>query len=185
MQVKGDNLRKALDDIGNRILLEARLNIDKTAGTSSGQEDTGRLRKSLFFDIKEFNDKFQLRIGGNNYSQIIDEGRGKTNKKGGGRKLRKILEGWVVRNRMRLNGGGINRRGNFASLSKSEVNSLAFVISRKIHNQGFKGSGFLQKAFKQTSDYVDVKLTEAYQLDLTQELDVKFAEIKQLKKNFK
>ena len=70
MSVKGKNLRKALDDVGNRILLEARINIDKTKGLKSGQNDTGRMRKSLFFDIKEFNDRFLLRVGGNEYSQI-------------------------------------------------------------------------------------------------------------------
>lgn len=180
MSVKGKNLKRALDDIGNRILLEARLNIDKTTGTTSGQNDTGKLRKSLFFDIKEFNERFLLRVGGNQYSQIIDEGRNPSKRKGKGDFVTSIKK-WIVRNRMRLQ----NRRGDFSSIKDHEVKSLAFIISQKISKKGFRGSGFLTNAFKKVSDYADNKIVDSYSMDLESEIDIMFAEIKQLKRNFK
>jgi len=186
VSVKGKNLRKALDDVGNRILLEARINIDKTKGLKSGQNDTGRMRKSLFFDIKEFNDRFLLRVGGNEYSEIIDEGRPPSRRRQSGYPLVTSIRRWIVRNRMRLQGRGLRgRRGDFTSIKNHEVKSLAYIISRKISNEGFRGSGFLTNAFKKVSDYADSRIIDAYSMDLEQEVDAMFADIKQLKRNFK
>lgn len=178
MSVRGKNIKKALERIGTKIVLEARWNIDDLKGTTkSGQNYTRALRKSLNFDIKEFNDKYVLEIlsdkRAEKYADVIDKGRRPT-KGGGNGTLRRVLEKWVVKNRLKLK----DRRGRFKTLNKRQVKDLAFVIARKIHNKGFKGSGYLTNAFKSTADYVDDKIVEAYKLDLSQEVDTMFSQIK-------
>lgn len=43
---------------------------------------------------------------------------------------------------------------------------LAYLISRKIAKEGFKGSGFLEKSLKEQQDYWEDRISDAISLDI-------------------
>ena len=163
MSAKRANIEKALKNAGNRLLLEARINLDR-----GRKKDTGRLRRSLGIQIDDDGENFTIALLAADYARYIDRGRGDT-QAGGTKpgKLRKSIEGWVQRNRYRLKG----RRGQFGGLKPYQVRSLAYVISRKIHNIGFVGIEFITDAFKTTEPYITQAISESYKLDLQREIE--------------
>lgn len=164
MSVKEENIRKALQNIGDRLVREARINLDK-----SRKKDTGSLRKSLDYEILDSSDKIEVALIAADYAKYIDKGRGPSRGAGkeSGGALRRSLEGWVRRNRYRLKG----RRGEFGALKDYQVKSLAFIISQKIHNVGFVGVEFISDAFKTTEQYITNTLSESYKKDIQKEIE--------------
>lgn len=167
MSAKKENALRALKSIGDRLIREARLNLDR-----SGVKDRGRLRNSLDYKITEEGGSTIIRLVANDYAKFIDEGRLPTSRGGSGKKpgvVRTEMEAWVRRNRFKLN----SRRGQFKGLKDYQVRSLAFAISQKIHNEGFQSAakGFLTNAFKTIEPYMDSALVNAYKNDIEKEIE--------------
>ena len=71
---------------------------------------------------------------------------------------------WIKRRRIRQR----DEQGRF---TKTNFNSLAFLIQRSIFNKGIKPSLFFTKAFEKHFKGLDKELQEAYALDLEEFMD--------------
>lgn len=90
-----------------------------------GLRASGKWANSLESKAETVGDKNILTITGEKYTGALVNGRKPTEKKGSGTTLRDIIEDWIEDKGITLNDG----------ISKE---SLAFLITRKIHNEGIK-----------------------------------------------
>lgn len=172
MSAKNENIERALKNIGNRILRESRINLDKAR-----KKDTGNLRRSLGFKVIESEGGYSVNMLASNYAKFIDQGRPPS--RGGGSRpgsLRMAIEKWVQRNRFKLRGSAANlrrdsRRGNFGALKPYQIRSLAFAISQKIHKVGFVGIEFISDAFRTSEPFISKSLSDAYKEDIKKEIE--------------
>ena len=165
MSARGENLEKALRNIGARLVREARINLDK-----GRMKDRGRLRKSLGFEVEQDDQGFTVSLLAAKYAKYIDQGRGPSSGASGGDgdgQVRTSIEGWVRRNRYRLKG----RRGQFGALKPYQIKSMAFYISQKIHNVGFVGIEFISDAFKTTEPYITNSVAASYKKDIMEAVE--------------
>ena len=124
--------------------------------------DTGKLLKSIDYDLAVTLNAFSLKFKYLDYGEAIDKGRGKANTSQGGVVYRNILE-WVKRKRLRPR----NSRGQFEAWRNKtqQQKSIAFLVARKINRFGYKGNGFFTNAFKQTYKKLPKDIKTAYMLD--------------------
>lgn len=72
------------------------------------------------------------------------------------------IDGWIVRRKISpypLRDGRVPTRPQ-----------LVYLISRKIAEEGFKGSGFLEKGLKEQADYWEERIQEAVTNDIESEI---------------
>jgi len=134
---KDNALAKFMEDWGKIVVKELQENLDK-----KGKNAKQTLRNSIHWAAKSegFNVKFQLLL--NDYYEVVDKGRPPTINKGGGRLLPAIKQ-WI---RDKPIVPKADKKGKVPS-----IDSLAFMITRKIHRFGFKGSNFYTDVFKDGS----------------------------------
>lgn len=158
MEFKGENLEKALKKFGQKTIEVAGANLVR----SKRGVDTGKLLKSLDYDVAVTLNAFSLKFNYENYGEQIDKGRGKSNTSQGGVVYKNILE-WVKRKRLRPR----NSRGQFEAWKNKtqQQRSIAFLVARKINRFGYKGNGFFTNAFKQTYKKLPKDIKKAYMLD--------------------
>tara|TARA_R110000824_G_scaffold79451_2_gene200121 strand:- start:800 stop:1333 length:534 start_codon:yes stop_codon:yes gene_type:complete len=158
MKFKGENLQKALKKFGKKTVEVAAANLVR----SKRGVDTGKLLKSIDYDLAVTLNAFSLKFKYLDYGEAIDKGRGKANTSQGGVVYRNILE-WVKRKRLRPR----NSRGQFEAWRNKtqQQKSIAFLVARKINRFGYKGNGFFTNAFKQTYKKLPKDIKTAYMLD--------------------
>lgn len=114
------------------------------------------LGQSIVFNSKIFGQKISFELSMNDYWEWVDKGRGET--KGGkskGQTLRQKLSGqggWIARKPLQLPEtyscrrklkNGEEKTYTYKYKNRIQANTaLAFLISRKIHREGFKGNQF-------------------------------------------
>lgn len=150
--MKWTNLEKALDQYNEYVLEAAKNNMPQYYELRDKIKFV--LRKEDMFYIIEFN--------GPEYWKWVENGR----KAGKMPPVKPILEWIQKRNIVPYR----NEDGKIPSL-----NSLAFLIARKIGKQGTKGIQFLSKSLDQTKDYFDSLVSDAIEKDIRAELDSIFA----------
>jgi len=158
MKFKGENLQKALKKFGKKTVEVAAANLVR----SKRGVDTGKLLKSIDYDLAVTLNAFSLKFKYLDYGEAIDKGRGKSNKFQGGVVYKNILE-WVKRKGLRPR----NSRGQFEAWKNKtqQQKSIAFLVARKINRFGYKGNGFFTNAFKQTYKKLPNGIKKAYMLD--------------------
>ncbi len=158
MEFKGENLEKALKKFGQRTIEVAGANLI----ISKRGVDTGKLLKSLDYDVAVTLNAFSLKFNYENYGEQIEKGRGKSNTSQGGVVYKNILE-WVKRKRLRPR----NSRGQYEAWKNKtqQQRSIAFLVARKINRFGYEGNSFYSKAFKQTYKKLPKDIKRAYMLD--------------------
>lgn len=172
MSAREENLEKALRNIGTRLVLESRINLDRAR-----KKDTGKLRRSLKFQVTETSDSYTINLLATKYARYIDKGRPPSRQ--GGKtpgEVRTSIEGWVRRNRFRLRGSAANmrrdnRRGDFSALKDYQVRGLAFIISQKIHKYGFVGIEFITDAFKTMEPFITKNVASSYKKDIMKAIE--------------
>lgn len=155
---KGENLQKALKKFGKKTIQRAAtLLINGKRGY-----DTGKLMKSLDYDLAVTANAFALKFDYLNYGEYIDKGRGPT-RKGGNGSVQKDLLAWVQRKGLRPR----NSKGQYVAWKNKiqQQRSMAFLIARKIHRFGYKGTGFFTNAFKENYKKLPKEIKKAYMLD--------------------
>lgn len=114
------------------------------------------LGASIIFESTLFGNKLTFELSMNDYWRWVDSGRGETKQgKGKGKTLRQNLSGisgWIARKPIPLHENYSYRRKLKSGEEKTYTykyknsaaanKSLAFLISRKIHKEGFKGNQF-------------------------------------------
>lgn len=154
-------LRKFAQDVvrKSRINLGARRTYTDTDGKRKTKiiDNTGTLRKSLAYEMNVSPNSFSLAFLMEEYGEWVDLGR----KKGKGVPP-EALRKWVRQKPIRPR----DKDGKFIAATKSNVNSLAYLINRKIKNFGIRETRFFSEPFEEEFDKLPDELIEAYALEV-------------------
>jgi hypothetical protein len=158
MEFKGENLTKALKKFGQKTIQDAGRNL------INGKKgyDTGKLFKSIDYDVAVTLNAFSLKFNYEDYGEQIDKGRGKSNTSQGGVVYQNILE-WVKRKKLRPR----NSRGQFEAWKNKtqQQRAIAYLVARKINRFGYEGNGFFTRAFQKNYKKIPKEIKRAYALD--------------------
>lgn len=166
----GDGVMKGLEKVGLEIVAEAKLNLERN-GTNNRRtlSGSGKVQK----DKDGVDAGFFSKDSKTGYAAAVEYGRGPTLKgNDGGPTLATSLKDWV---RRKLGGGArdIDGRKNalksaavFAGMSTEKyIESVAYLIARKIHRKGTKAQPFftpaVEKYAEKVSDIVGDQLDKA------------------------
>ena len=94
--LKGDHIKKALQKFGQKTIQRAGANL------LNGKRgyDTGKLLKSIDYDLAVYLNSFMLKFDYLDYGEAIDKGRKPSSRSQGGVLFKEIL-GWVQRKKLR------------------------------------------------------------------------------------
>lgn len=163
----GETAYSLLTSFGNKVVDALGRSLDRKKDT------TGELRDSIRFQVKILGTRtlFQLMLV--DYYKWVDEGR----KKGKGVPVN-VLKSWLTYPGT-LEKIGAREAGIFAAskrnkakkglvaINRSKINSLSFLINRKIKNKGIKPTRFYSKVVNKTLiDELKKNLTEATKKDV-------------------
>lgn len=152
---------KALQSVGLEIVEEAKRNIDRNRTTAFGNLiASGKVQKDKDGGIDA---GFFSAEGQQGYAAAVEYGRGPTKKPSpDGITLKTSLKAWVRRKLTNPTGGknAMDSAAVFMKKSREEViDTVAFLIARKIHREGTKAQPFFVPAVKKFEDkiqqYVD------------------------------
>jgi len=125
------NLSTALNQVGLQIVKAMQANLQRNKSNASGN-----LSKSIESEVVGQGDDLRLRITMEPYGEFVDQGRGRSTKGGPRQNWANKIEGWMQYK-------GITPKGG---LTKKQV---AFLITRKINQKGYKAKPFIQPAVDQ------------------------------------
>lgn len=111
---------------------------------SEGVNASGSLRDSISIGVDVDGHKYDVFLNLNKYWKWIEGGRGKTQNNGDGELRRAILD-WI---RVKP----IIPKPFNGKLPTEE--QLAYLISRKIHNEGYEGKGLLKKSQDENEEFL-------------------------------
>jgi hypothetical protein len=161
----GDGVMKGLQNVGLEIVEEAKLNLERN-GTNNRRtlSGSGKVQK----DKDGVDAGFFGKDSKHSYAAAVEYGRGPTQKAStDGITLAESLQDWVKR---KLGGGArdIDGRKNalksaavFAGMSTQKyIESVAYLIARKIHRKGTKPQPFFTPAVKKFEDKVSNIVSE-------------------------
>jgi hypothetical protein len=123
-----NSLPEALDQLGQQFVDSLRQELDSKRISASGN-----LYRSVRYEIVGSGDEIGLALFWDDYGDIVDEGRGRSNRGGPNQTWRNKIAGWI-------NFKGISPR---QGITKEQ---LAFLITRKINRKGYKAKPWIQPA---------------------------------------
>ena len=123
-EAKGNSIRDILQRFGNKLQEDLRQSLDNKKKTTSGD-----LRQSINFNVKITGSIYTFALTMSDYWQWVDEGRA-----AGKRPPIEPIRKWVSE---KAAFGGLD-------VKKKDVNSVAFLIARKIGKFGIKPSNFFK-----------------------------------------
>ena len=120
-------------------------------------DNTGKLRRSLRSDVSASANSFSASILMEEYGEWVDKGR----KKGKGAPVNAIRK-WIKQKPLRIR----DAQGQFVKATESKINSLAYLINRKIKRKGIEATNFLTDPFERKFKNLPQEIIEAYGLDV-------------------
>lgn len=150
--IKFDNLQAALEEYGNVIAEQYKSNLK-----ANGHKATGNLINSITSHITVNGYEYAIELTLEDYYKYVEEGR----RPGKFPPVDKILQ-WIKVKKILptpING------------KLPTEKQLAFLISRKIANEGIKGTYDLEKAIDTTINEWDEKITDALDMDVMNCID--------------
>jgi hypothetical protein len=123
-----NSLPEALDQLGQQFVDSLRQELDSKRISASGN-----LYRSVRYEIVGSGDEIGLALFWDDYGDIVDEGRGRSNRGGPNQTWRNKIIGW-------MNFKGISPRQGITR------EQLAFLITRKINRKGYKAKPWIQPA---------------------------------------
>jgi hypothetical protein len=123
-----NTVSEALDQLGQQFVDSLRQELDSKRISASGN-----LYRSVRYEIVGSGDEIGLALFWDDYGDIVDEGRGRSNRGGPNQTWRNKIVGW-------MNFKGISPRQGITR------EQLAFLITRKINRKGYKAKPWIQPA---------------------------------------
>ena len=120
--------------------------------------NTGNLRNSLRGNVNTSANSFSADIMMEEYGEWVDKGR----KKGKGVPPNAIRK-WIKQKPLRVRDAS---NGQFIKATESRINSLAYLINRKIKRKGIEATNFLTDPFERKFKNLPQEIIEAYSLDV-------------------
>lgn len=151
---------KALKAFADEVLKRSRLNLGSTrtiGGKRRRIDNTGKLRESLASHLKVSKNSFSLSFIMEEYGEWVDQGR----EKGKGAPPAAILK-WIKSKPIKPR----DESGKFVQATDATLNSLAFLINRKIKREGIDPTYFFTAPFEKAFKDLPNEVVDAYALDL-------------------
>jgi hypothetical protein len=162
---------KVLNAWGADIVKFAKINIgDKnrkrkstlTGKTRKGKIDSsGKLRKSIDYELKVNPNSFGFTIVGEDYADVVDGGR----RKGKGIPIAPLLK-WVAQKPIRL-----RKDNKFIKMTDANKKAFAGFVSWKAKKYGIAPTHFLRDAVRDAGKKHEGELFDAYFKDVEQSID--------------
>ena len=176
-----NNVQKILDDFGARVTKLAKINVGASRtvdGKRRKTDSSGKLRNSISYNAKvsKTNKSFEFSISMQEYGVFVDGGRDGTEKKrasnkslfysstrtGKGIPLKPLLA-WIKKKPIRVRDLST---GSFVKATESRIKSLAFLINRKIREEGIAATNFLSDPFGKEFKGLPEKIIKGFGLDV-------------------
>ena len=162
-------ISKVLNEFGERVSKLAKINIGATRTVNGKRrriDNSGDLRKSIRYDVEVFKNSVGFYIEMEAYGKYVDQGR----KPGKGIPV-ETLKQWIKSKPVRLRD---LKTGSFIEQTESRINSLSFLINRKIKEKGIAATNFLSDPFSEEFKKLPDDLIEAFGLDVDEFLKQQF-----------
>jgi hypothetical protein len=160
---KFKNTKAYLDNYSKELvkLLKIEIGRNRTRGKyNSPIENTGKLRESIEYNLKERSKSFSFDIMANEYGLAVDSGTKQKQPP-----IEDIIS-WIQTKPIRLR----DSKGRFVQSTDYKVRGLAYVIARKIGREGIQPTNFITDAINQSMDKLN-KLGAAVSEDVSLNLD--------------
>jgi len=160
-----NNVTKVLEKFGERVTKLARINIGATRNVDGKRrkiDSSGELRKSIEHNTKKTEVGYKFDISMEHYGTYVDQGR----KPGKGIPIA-AMQRWIQKKPIRLRDLETNQ---FIQATPKKLESLGFLLNRKIKKEGIKKTEFLSKPFKKEFKKLKDDILEAFGKDLEEEL---------------
>ena len=166
--MQNSNIDKVLNEFGERVTKLARINLGALK-----KDDSKKLRKSIDYNTTVHKNSFSFSIEMEDYGEWVDKGR----KPGKGVPI-DIIPKWIKSKPVRLR----DMDGRFIPKTETAIKQAAFLINRKIKEEGIKPTNFLSEPFEKEFKDLPDELIEAYGLDIDDLLEMS---LDKLNKNYK
>ncbi len=147
----------ALQSVGLEIIAEAKENLKRNKTSAQGKlSASGKVQKDKDGGVDA---GFFSAEGEQGYAAAVEYGRGPTKKASpDGITLKTSLKAWILKKLTNPTGGAnaMDSAAVFMKKSREEViDTVAFLIARKIHRKGTKAQPFFVPAVKKFEDKID------------------------------
>jgi len=168
------NVKIVLDEFGERVTKLARINVGATRTVNGKRrkiDNSGKLRNSIKYNVNvsKSGKSFAFDISMEDYGENVDKGR----KPGKGIPVNELLK-WIKSKPIRVRDLKTN---SFVKQTESRINSLAFLINRKIKEKGIAATNFLSDPFSKEFKDLPDDVMGAFGLDVRQFLEFSLKEI--------
>lgn len=130
-----------------------------------GSNASGNLVNSIKTEVKIGDDTYEVGVWLADYWYYVNNGRGPTKAGGNGGLLDKIKE-WIKVKKIVPHVGVIKTGKNAGKQYLPTINQLAYLITRKIHREGYKGTGFFDRAKADSIEYFQESIDLAIREDV-------------------
>ena len=162
------NTNAYLTAFADRVLQQAQLELGAYRtidGKRRRTDSSGRLRESLpgSYTLKTMDNSIDLKFFENNdawktYGYVVDQGR-----KPGKGVPPDALKAWIRQKPIRLRD---LKTGSFVKATEARINSLTYLINRKIKQKGIAPTYFFQTPFRIAFEQLPKEITEPFKLDV-------------------
>lgn len=148
------HLAKALEEISMYLLKASREHMPSYY----------ELREKMSFNVQIDNYFYEVVFDAPAYWWYVEHGRGPTKTmRAGDPKLVDIISEWITRRRVTPQAAKDGRTPT--------QRQLAFLISRKIHREGYEAKPFLSRSLEEQKAYIDNAIDEAITADITEAVE--------------
>lgn len=152
--MENKNLYRVLGEYAEEVI-----NVYRQKLQSNNKNASHELERSLDYRIDDSGDEINVILLSADHIEFVEEGRLPTRNGGTGEVQRKIEE-WIIQKNLPIRP---NKNGTIPS-----IKSLSFLISRKIHTEGYKGSGLLKETIEEVYPRYEERINEAIDMDISE-----------------
>lgn len=160
LQIEWNHLRAVLDNFASYFQNKLQENMMR-----NGSNASGKLVNSFKTEVKIGDDTYEVGINLEDYWYYVNNGRGPT-KGGGNGSLQAKIEEWIKVKRIVPHVGTIKTGKQAGKTYLPTIHQLAFLITRKIHREGYKGTHFFDDAKADSVAYFQESIDYAIREDI-------------------
>lgn len=160
LNIEWNHLRAVLENFAVYFQNKLQQNMMK-----NGSNASGNLVNSFRTEVKIGEDTYEVGINLADYWYYVNNGRGPTKNTGNGSLLSKIEE-WIRVKKIVPHVGVIKTGKQAGKQYLPTIKQLAFLITRKIHREGYKGTHFFDEAKADSIAYFQESIDLAIKEDV-------------------
>lgn len=169
------SVKNILDDFGQNLVRLATINLGanrRVNGRNRRINSSGQLRDSLDYSVVKTDSGFRFVFVMEEYGAVVDAGR----KAGKGVPIADLKE-WIRIKPIRYR----DAQGRFRRMTDARLNTLTFLINRKIKRDGIAPTNFLSQPFDKLNRDLPENIQQALLTDIVEVLDLSFDNLKSFK----